>query len=300
MEPEKILKKIKKNISLKNQTTFKIGGRAKYFFEAEKKEDLIEAIKTAITLGLPFFILGKGSNLLVSDQGFKGLVIKNQTSKIKTQKSGNNIKIVAEAGTLLAALVLEALKLGAEGFEWAVGIPGTVGGAVYGNSGAFKKSMANVVSEVEILDARNLKIIRLKNKNCDFGYRESIFKKNKNLVILEVNFLAKKGNKREIQNKIKEYLIKRRGKQPWNFPTIGSVFKNPPGQKFSTGELIEKVGLKGKKAGEVKISEKHGNFIVNIGRGKSKDVKKLIKLAKKRVKNKFGIELKEEIQYLGP
>ena len=309
MKLEKILAGVKKNTSLKNHTTFKIGGRAKYFFEARKKEDLILAIKAAKALGLPFFILGKGSNLLISDQGFKGLVIKNQISKItlrgvasdrKTQKDKKNIKIVAEAGTPLATLVLEALKSGAKGFEWAVGIPGTVGGAVYGNAGAFGKSISDNVVEVEMLDAGKMTVERLKKGDCHFGYRESIFKKNKNSVILEAIFLAKKGNKKEIQNKIKEYLFRRREKQPLNLPSIGSIFKNPAGKKFSAGELIERVGLKGKRAGGVEVSEKHSNFFLNVNRGKSKDVKNLIKLAKKRVKNKFGIELKEEIQYLGP
>jgi len=210
------------------------------------------------------------------------------------------VKIVAEAGTPLAALVFKTLKLGATGFEWAVGIPGTVGGAVCGNSGAFGKSISDVIDRVEVFDAEKLTIKELKKDDCYFGYRESLFKKNKNLVILKATFLVKKGNKKEIENKIKEYLTGRRGKYPGNFPSIGSIFKNPPGRKFSAGKLIEKAGLKGKRAGGVKISEKHGNFILNVGRGKSADVKKLIKLAKKRVKNKFGIELEEEIQYLGP
>jgi len=300
MKLEKELLKIQKNISLAKYTTFKIDSRVKYFFIAKTKNELIKAIKVAKNLNLPFFILGGGSNLLVSDKGYKGLIIKTQNSpkeSLRLPTGQAKLKnIYVEAGTLLAKVVLEATKNNLTGLEWTAGIPGTVGGAIRGNAGAFRRSMKDIVKEVEVYDIKNEKIIILKNKNCKFGYRDSIFKHKKNFIILSVIFRLKKGNSKRIKMKIKEFLNYRKETQPLNFPSAGSVFKNPAG--FSAGELIEKCGLKGKRIGNVKISEKHANFIVNLGGGKAKNVKKLINLAKKRVKNKFGVVLEEEIQIL--
>ena len=327
-EIKKLLPEIKKNVLLKNYTTFKIGGRAKYFFEAKNKEDLIKAISLAKKFKLPFFILGGGSNLLVSDKGFKGLVIKIQNTKYKIQ----NTKIMAEVGVMLGELVNVSAKTGLSGLEWAVGIPGTVGGAIHGNAGAFGKSMKNVVKEVEVFDLSNEKIKTFKNKDCQFDYRESIFKKNKNLIILSTKLKLKKEKKSKIERKMREYLNYRKENQHLNLPSAGSVFKNyelrlqpahhPPEKSgpiknyelvkefpelrefnkknlIPAAWLIEKCGLKGKKIGGAKISEKHANFIVNLGEAKAEDVKKLINLAKKKVKNKFSITLEEEIQFLG-
>jgi UDP-N-acetylmuramate dehydrogenase len=284
--------KFQKNVSLKNYTTFKIGGRAKYFFIAKTKEDLIGAITTAKKIKLPFSVLGGGSNVLVSDKGFKGLVIKIENCKLKIK----NCKVNVDAGVLLGKLVSAATGSGLTGLEWAAGIPGTVGGAVFGNAGAFQKSMKNVVKKVEVFDAKELRIENYELRDCRFGHRDSFFKRNKNLIILSVVLKLKKGRKSEIKKKIKEYLNYRKETHPLNYPSAGSVFKNPKG--FSAGELIEKCGLKGKKIGQVQISEKHANFIVNLGNARAKDVKKLINLAKKEVKKKFKINLEEEIQFL--
>jgi len=295
---------VKENILLKNYTTFKIGGRAKYFFVAKDKEDVIRAVLAAKKNKLSFFVLGGGSNTLISDKGFKGLVIKTENRTWKVEGS----RIYAEAGVPLSQLVSLALQNNLTGLEWAAGIPGTVGGAIYGNAGAFGKSMGDSVKQVEFFDIKHNKIKVFKKKECRFDYRESIFKKNKNFVILSARFQLKKAKKSEIQKEIKENLNHRKETQPLNFPSAGSVFKNPaPKQslvrgkpiRFSAGELIEKCGLKGKKIGDAQISEKHANFIVNLGKAKAKDVKKLITLVKKRVKKKFKVNLKEEIQYLG-
>jgi UDP-N-acetylmuramate dehydrogenase len=310
----KSLPGVKENVLLKNYTTFRIGGRAKYFFTAKKKEDLIEAIKLAKKLKLPFFILGGGSNLLVSDKGYQGLVIqiKNQKLKIKNQNQKSKI-IEAEAGTLLSQLVNTALKNNLTGLEWAMGIPGTIGGAIWANAGAFGDSMADLVKSVEVFEITKLRIRNYKLEDCKFGYRDSIFRHNKNLIILSARLQLKKGQKKEIQKEIKEYLKYRKKKQPLNLPSAGSIFKNPQGilggkltkedefpfLPFTAAQLIEKCGLKGKRIGNVRISEKHANFIVNLGKGKAKEVRKLINLIKKRVKKKFGIDLEEEIQYLG-
>lgn len=253
------------NVSLKKYTTFQIGGPARYFFAAKNKASLIKAIQKAKKENLPFFILGNGSNLLVSDKGYKGLVIKT--------------------GKPLASYV-------SKGLEWAVGIPGTIEGAVYGNAGAFGQSMQTAVKSVEVFDLKDEKIKILSNKNCQFGYRDSVFKKNHNLIILSVKIKTRKSD----LNKIKEYLIYRKNNQPLSLPSAGSIFKNAPG--FSAGELIEKCGLKGKKIGGAQISDIHANFIVNLGAAKAKDVLSLIKLMKKTVNKKFKIKLEEEIIFL--
>jgi len=333
MQLEKNLPGIRRNILLKDYTTFRIGGRAKYFFSAQTKKDLILAVKVAKKNKLPFFVLGGGSNLLVSDKEFKGLIIKIKNQELKVK----NNKIFVEAGVVLNQLVNTALKNNLSGLEWAAGIPGTVGGAICENAGAFNKSTRDLVKNVEVLEVANCKIKILNNKDCNFRYRDSIFKHKKNLIVLSATLQLKKINRKEIKERIKKYLNYRKETQPLNYPSAGSIFKNPKGFSgaaasfaaarqgeedessslaterakiskggkeriffdFAAARMIEECGLKGKRIGNVKISEKHANFIVNLGQGKAKDVKKLIELAKKRVKNKFGIDLKEEICYLG-
>ncbi len=290
---KKLLPGIRKNVPLKNFSTFKMGGKARYFFVAKIKDDLIRAVNAVTILKLPFFILGNGSNLLISDKGFKGLIIKVQITRTKCQ----NDTIYAEAGFSLGQLVNIATKNNLTGLEWAVGIPGTLGGAIYGNAGAFGQSISDTVSEVKAFDIKGKKIKTLKNKECKFGYRESIFKKNKNLIIISAKVNLKKSDRKKITQKIKEYLIHRIKTQPLNFPSIGSIFKNPKGH--FAAELIEKCGLKGKKVGDVKISEKHANFIINLGKGRARDVVKLINIIKKKVREKFRIGLEEEIIYFG-
>ncbi len=283
----------KKNISLAPYTTFKIGGMAKYFCEARNSEDVIAAVARAKKENLPFFILGAGSNILVSDKGFEGLIIKIQNTRYKIRDT----KIVADAGVLLSELVSKSAEAGLTGTEWAAGIPGTVGGAVRGNAGAFGISMSNIVREVKVLNIGTSQVQIFKNKDCKFGYRDSIFKKNKNLIILSTELELRKGDREKSEKLIKDYLKQRKEKQPMEHPSAGSIFKNPEGQ--SAGYLIEQCGLKGKIVGGAMISEKHANFIVNLGNAKAKDVKKLIDLCKEKVKEKFGIKLEEEIEYLG-
>ncbi len=291
MKIEKELPQIQKNILLRDYTTFRIGGKAKYFFGAKTKKDIISAIKTSKKFKLPFFIFGEGSNLLVSDEGFNGLVIKIQNTKYKIRDA----KIIAGAGAMLGELVEASVKAGLPGLEWAAGIPGTVGGAIWGNAGACGKSMKDVIQRVEVFDVKTEKVKILKNKDCELGYRDSVFKRKKNLIVLSAVFQLKREEKK-IKDDVEKNLEDRKKRQPLNFPSAGSVFKNPEG--FFAGELIEKCGLKGKKIGNAKISEKHANFIINLGKAKAKDVKKLINLAKKKVKNKFGITLEEEIVIL--
>ncbi len=321
----KLPRGFQKNISLAKKTTFKIGGKAKYFFIAKSKKDLIKAIRWAKRNHLPFFVLGGGSNLLVADEGFEGLVIKLQFSsqpkihKRTLLRSSGVISLEVEAGTKLKKLVEFCLKNGLTGLEWAMGIPGTLGGAIYGNASAFGNSISDFVKEVEVLDTTTLKIKIFKKKDCKFSLKETIFKKQKKYIILSAVLILKRGNKKEIKEKIRYYLEYRERNHPLNFPSAGCVFKNQKSKlknqkllkKFPTLKefnkkgvipaafLIEKCNLKGKKIGDAQISPKHANFIVNLGKAKAKDVLELINLIKVQVRKKFGIKLKEEIQLLG-
>lgn len=288
----KELSGVQKNVSLAPYTTFKIGGKAKYFYEAKSKEDLVKAIKAAKEAGLPFFILGGGSNILVSDKGFNGLVIKIQNTKYEIQ----DMRVVADAGVLLNKLVDESVRVGLTGLEWATGIPGTVGGAVRGNAGAFGVSMADTVKSVEVFNINSGSMDQWSNGSVEFGYRDSIFKRDKDLIIFSVVLELKKGNKEISKRVIKRHLAYRKKRQSL-LSSAGSVFENPFDK--SAGYLIEQCGLNGKKINKAMIYKEHGNFIVNLGNAKAKDVIKLINLCKKKVREKFRIELKEEIEYLG-
>ena len=306
---------MQKDISLAKHTTFKIGGPAKYFFTAKSKEDLIKAIKKAKKQGLPFFILGGGSNILVSDERFDGLVIKIQDTKYKIQDT----RILAGAGLLLGKLVNTSIERGLTGLEWAAGIPGTIGGAIRGNTGVPGKSIKDIVKSVEVLDADTLGVHPVKslptsregispkaklfhgvktftNKDCKFKYRDSIFKHNKNLIILSAEIKLEKGDSKKSKQIIKEILKKRTEKIPKGY-SAGSIFKNP--ENISAGELIEKCGFKGFAIGGARVSFQHANFIINFtGEAKAEDVMNLIKLIKNVVKDKTGIKLQEEIVFL--
>jgi len=321
MQNEKLIKikgllpGVEENISLAEHTTFKIGGKAKYFFIAKTKEDIIKAIKAAQQGGLLFFVLAGGSNVLFSDSGFDGLVIRIQNSKLKIQ----NANIYIEAGAILADIVNSARHAGLSGLEWATGIPGSIGGAIRGNAGAFSNSIADAVKEVEVLNVKQNKKQPsvFSADDCEFSYRNSIFKKNRDLIILSVGLQLEKGDREQIKTQTEEHINYRKEHHPLEFPSAGSIFKNPsvenlslarlPAHSFPSvplrtgkseipaGFLIEKCGLKGKRVDDAQISEKHCNFIVNLGDATAKDVIELIKLVKQEVKNNFGIELEEEI-----
>jgi len=328
--------KFQKNILLKNHTSFHIGGPAEYFFVANTKQDLIKAIKIAKENNLLFFILGKGTNLLASDKGYKGVIINiqfdNYNIDFQLNSKSQAVKIDIDAGMFLSDLINKTSEKKLKGLEWAAGIPGTVGGAIRGNAGSFDGSMADIVREIEVLKINsmsNFQISYFKPKDCNFGYRDSIFKHNSNLIILSVKIQLEYGDKKEIKKRIQKNLLWRVKNQPLKFFSAGSIFKNKILEIDNSGKtnmrekenqklfkqfpeffefyqkgvipaawLIEKCGLKGKKIGDVQISEKHSNFIVNLGRGKAEDVLKLIELTKQAVKNKFNIALQEEVVIL--
>lgn len=307
---KKMLPGVKENVSLSKHTTFKIGGPAKYFYEAKSEKNIINAVRAARQLRLPFFILGRGSNLLVADKGYDGLVIKMRNEKIRIKGS----TIFVEAGMGLNELISCSFKKGLTGMEWASGIPGTLGGAICGNAGAFGFSISDSIKKVRVLDVSGveMKTREFKNSDCGFDYRNSIFKKNQKLLILSAELKLEKGIKKEIGKIIKNNFKKRKKNQP-NESSAGSVFKNQKSKiknkkifkenseksAIPTAVLIEKCGLKGKKIGDAQVSKVHANFIVNLGKAKSSDVKKLIDLIKEKIKNKLKIKLEEEIKYIG-
>jgi len=257
--------KVKENVSLAEYTTFKIGGSAKYFFKAKTKQDLVRAIEFAKSNHLAFFILGGGSNLLVSDNGFDGLVIKIQNKGYKIIDT----KIIADAGVELSTLINSSIKNSLTGLEWAIGIPGTIGGAVKVNTSAYNQNMKDLVRDIKKIDN----------------------------IIISVELELKQGDRKESLKLIKEYAQKRKNTQPLEYASAGCIFKNIPGK--GAGRLIDQAGLKGTKIGQAMVSEKHANFIINLGNAKSEDVIKLIKLVKKTIKEKYNINLEEEIKYLG-
>lgn len=306
---------LQENVPLASYTTFKIGGPARYFLLVKNRENLTKAIDLAKKNKIKIFILGGGSNLLVSDKGFNGLVIKLQFTNFELE---NKTTIYAEAGVSLGALIGFSAQQSLKGLDWGAGIPGTVGGAIYGNAQAFSQRISDNLYEVEYLDTKTLKIKKALKKQCKFSLKNSIFKKNKNLIVLSAIFALESGDKEEIQKNILEHIKYRKTNHPISFPSAGSVFVNTekkvtnkkllekyPELKYfnskgaiPSGYLIEKCGLIGKKIGGAKFSDIHANFIVNSGNAKAQDVLKLMALAKKKVKETFGISLETEIQYL--
>lgn len=281
---------LKENVLLSKYSTFRIGGPAKYLIEASDPKDLKRAIEKALEIDLKFLVIGGGSNILFSSEGYDGMVI--------VFNSSNNFLIDNNLIEVNASVPLNYLvnKLDSyTGLEWAVGIPGTLAGAINGNAGAFGGEISNSIKKVKALEVKDKKIIEreFSKEDCNFGYRNSIFKNNPNLIITSAILELEKGNTEEIKQKIKNNLSKRILKQPKGF-SVGSIFKN--GDNFSAGELIEKAGLKGKQIGDAKIAEDHANFIINLGNATSDDVLSLIKIIKKEVEEKFLIKLEEEIK----
>ncbi len=304
----------KENVSLAEYSSFEIGGSARYFFVVKKKEDLLKILNYAKEKKLPYLIIGEGTNLLFPDKGYEGVVIKIETDAL--EKEGE--KLNSGAGTSLISVVSLSLKNSLTGLEWAVGIPGTLGGAIYGNAQAFGKRMGDIIESVTVLDTNTLEFKSLDKEECLFETKSSIFKKQKYLIIVSAVLKLQQGDSKKSREEIKRYAEYRKQKHPLYLPSAGSVFVNYEGQikdpeiisQFQELEefnqkgvipsayLIEKCGLKGKRIGGAKFSDQHANFIVNIGEAKAKDVVRLVELAKEKVKNKFGINLKEEIQII--
>ena len=281
------------NEPMKNHTSFKVGGPAGIFIEPDDRAELVKAIKDLREQGVSYYIIGNGSNLLVSDKGLRGAVVK--IGEKFGSVSINNDIITAESGVLLSTLSKMAAREGLTGMEFASGIPGSLGGAVTMNAGAYGGEMKDIVEWVEILD-QDLNIKRLKNDEMKFMYRKSIIEPGKHIV-LRCCIRLKKGNKDEIDNKMAELAEKRRSKQPLHLPSAGSTFKRPEG--YFAGKLIEDAGLRGFSIGGAQVSTLHCGFVVNNGDATAKDVYDLIRHVQKTVFEKFNVMLEPEVKILG-
>ncbi len=287
---------IKTNEILADHCTYRIGGPARCYFCAGSEDEVAAGLEVARENNIPFFILGGGSNVLFSDQGFPGLVLKMENVSIDARDNGDKVILIAGAGTPLSRLVKFACDNSLTGMEWAVGIPGTVGGAIRGNAGAFHREMGERVLKVRAFHvaAGGIEIGLYQKSDCGFAYRDSVFKQDKNLVIVSVALSLDKGDSQNIKSEMDEYLVKKNTTQPLDYPSAGSVFANPPG--FFAGKIIEDCGLKGMIVGGAKVSEKHANFIVNLGGASAGDVLEIISRIKTAAKEKFGVDLREEIE----
>jgi len=296
------------NVDLKEYNTFKLGGKAKYLVDVKDKESLINLIKFLKTKNIKYFIIGNGSNIVMSDNLFDGVIIK--LSNLNKFTIDYDTKIVtAQAGLYFPVLVAEVVNNNLKGLEWATGIPGTIGGSVVANAGAYNSAIFEFLKSVEILDADGI-IKTLEKDDIKYDYRYSMFQDQKDITILSVVFELEHGNKEESNALIADRRKRRLESQPLEFPSAGSIFRNPDGEEIKeqiekyglkgpyAGHLIEECGLRGKRIGNAAISEKHANFIVNLGNAESNDVKALIDLAKNTVKEKFEIELKIEQEFV--
>lgn len=300
--------KVKINEPLAKHTTFKIGGNANLFVIVDSIDKLTSLLKFLNGEGVNYFILGGGSNMLASDNTFGDIVIKIIAKQMKIE----NDLVVVDAGCPTVEVAQNSVKENLTGFEWGVGVPGTMGGAVRGNAGAVGGEMKDNVEKVEVF--RDGEIIELSNAECEFKYRDSVFKNN-NDVILRVYLRLAKSEGKELMKKAMENIAYRNKTQPQGFASTGCIFKNIKTNKLkkdvkkdlisdefwqkgviSAGWLVQEAGLKGEKVGKAQVSDKHGNFIVNLGGATAQNVMDLIDKVKEKVYDKFGIELEEEIQ----
>ncbi len=314
---EELGKNLKQKELMKKHTWIRIGGPAEFFYYARNLDNLTKAVKIAQKKKIPYVVIGEGSNIIVSGEGFEGLVIKNEASNLIFEK---NLAFV-ESGITLYGLIRKLAESNVGGLEFLAGIPGTLGGAIYGNAGAYGKCIADLVKNITVLDAAG-DIKQLKNEDFDFKYRQSILKTRAKIekdyhnrpVILSACLQIRPNNKESILRVVENY-IKIKAKKTPKEPSAGSVFKNLEisdaqaadsqlkvfaiENKVPAGVLIDKAGGKSEKIGGLKVSEVHANFIVNTGRGKAADFVRLAKRVKKKVREKFQINLEEEIEYLG-
>lgn len=309
---QKLLPDVREEVLLAPYTTFRIGGPARYFFIARTPSSVIRALKAAKSYRTPFFVLAGGSNVVMADKGFEGLVIyvKIQNYTIAGTRVG------AGAGVSMDVLVRETAKRGFAGLEWAGGLPGTLGGAIRGNAGAFGGEIKDSIVSVKAIDEKG-RVCTFSRAQCRFSYRSSLFKEKKYIVFSAVLGL-KKGNAKELSRIAKSHMRYRRERHPLEYPNAGSIFKNcdvrkmparwrkhfasiiktDPFPVIPTAAIIAAAGLKGQRIGDIQVSTKHPNYIVNLGNGRAKDVVRLVEKVKQRVQKKFGVLLEEEIQFV--
>lgn len=278
---------------MSQHTTFKIGGPADYFLVPEKSEDVGAIVRLCKKEGIPYFILGNGSNLLVGDGGYRGVVIQiyKNMSAVKTEGT----TITAQAGALLSAVAAAAKNASLTGFEFAGGIPGTIGGAAVMNAGAYGGEMKDVLCEVTVMDKEG-EIFSLLAEKLELGYRTSVIKKA-GYIVLEAKIQLKEGDQEAIRETMKDLTIRRTTKQPLEYPSAGSTFKRPEG--YFAGKLIMDSGLAGYQVGGAQVSEKHCGFVINAGGATAKDVRTLMDNVRDIVYKKYGVTLEPEVKFLG-
>ena len=275
-------------------TTFRVGGRASIYVRVASSDELIQVINTAKSTSTDFFLIGNGSNLLVSDEGFDGIIIELGESMSEINVCGN--KLTCESGALLSRISSVAAKHALEGLEFASGIPGTLGGGLAMNAGAYGGELATVVETVCVLDPTDMSIKTYEASKLNFGYRQSRIK-SEGLIVIFATLNLKAGDEETIRERIADYSKRRRDKQPLEYASAGSTFKRPEGQY--AGALIEAAGLKGLTVGGAEVSRKHAGFVINKGGATAKDIYELIGIVQKRVLNNSGILLEPEVIMLG-
>lgn len=279
--------------AMSQHTTFKIGGPADYFLMPDKGEDVGRVIKICKEKEIPYFILGNGSNLLVGDGGYRGAVIQIYRNMSSVTVEGN--EITAQAGALLSAVAAAAKNASLTGFEFAGGIPGTIGGAVVMNAGAYGGEMKDVLTEVTVMNAEG-DIFTLPTEELELGYRTSIIK-TAGYIVLEAKIRLKEGDPEVIRETMKDLTIRRTTKQPLEYPSAGSTFKRPEG--YFAGKLIMDSGLAGYQVGGAQVSEKHCGFVINAGDATARDVRTLMDNVRDIVYKKYGVALEPEVKFLG-
>ncbi|MCX8057447.1 MAG: UDP-N-acetylmuramate dehydrogenase [Ignavibacteria bacterium] len=291
---ERVKEFFKGNISISEPlskfTTFRIGGPADYYLEPKDREDLLKLIKYLKEINYPYIVIGNGSNVLISDEGIRGAAINLEFGFTKIEVKKNHV--YAEAGIRLSKLVDVCLEHSLVGLENLAGIPGTLGGAILMNAGAYGGEISDYIKKVEVID--NDRIVFLNKEECGFSYRKSNLEGK---VILSAEFILPFGDKEKAKQRRKELLLKRNQAQPVELPNAGSIFKNPPNDYAA--RLIEQAGLKGLTIGGAKVSEKHANFIVNFNNATAKDVLELMHIIQRTVFEKFGIMLEPEVKMIG-
>ncbi len=286
-------KRIYKEETMKKHTTFRVGGNADYFVVPKTEEEIQNIICLCKEEGMPYYILGNGSNLLVGDKGYRGVIIEICKEMNEICVEGNFLKV--QAGALLSKVGSVALEAELTGFEFASGIPGTMGGAVFMNAGAYGGEMKDILAEVTVLDD-NGKVRTLKKEELELGYRTSIVAE-KGYIVLSARVELKQGDPKKIRERMNELKVQRTTKQPLEYPSAGSTFKRPEG--YYAGKLIADAGLRGFQVGGAQVSEKHCGFVINKGNATAADIVELMRQVIEKVQTQFGVKLEPEVKKLG-
>ena len=282
---------------MSREVTFRAGGTAAVLVEPSNIEELSEILKLIHQINVPFFIMGNGSNLLVKDQGFNGVIVKISGQAFDfIDISSDETTVTVGSGVLMGKLSRFLTEHSLSGFEFASGIPGTIGGAVFMNAGAYGGEIKNVLISAKMLAKNGERVYTLTNEELGFSYRNSVLQQTGD-VVLEATFKFEKGNKEEIKEKIKDFTAQRREKQPINYPSAGSTFKSPEG--YFAAKLIQDAGLKGFSVGGAEVSTLHSGFVINKGGAKASDILDVMEHVKTVIKKEYGVELEPEVRILG-